>query len=122
MLKEYGNVSQNEADRGIFRRWFYDDYFDLVVWYGDTREVVGFQLCYDRLRDPHAYTWYAKSGGGHNRIDTGPELHNLQTPILVKDGIFPMKMVSARFSEASRGIDPAVRELVIGVLAGAKGE
>jgi len=49
MLKEL-NVAQKEED--IFRRWFKDDYFDLIVWYNrNDYSIRGFQLCYDIARN-----------------------------------------------------------------------
>ncbi len=114
MLIEYANVAQKEADHGVFRRWFGDDYFDLIVWYDDAREITGFQLCYDRYFNPHAITWKKDSGAVHDSIDEG-HVHNRvkMTPIMTADGYFPGDEVGRKFSEASRGVESAIRELVL---------
>ena len=42
MLKEYTHVRQIQGESK--RRWFSDRYFDLIVWFGEQDEIVGFQL------------------------------------------------------------------------------
>ena len=39
------------------RRWFRDDNLDLIVWYDDSSEISGFQLCYDKYDRERAITW-----------------------------------------------------------------
>ena len=46
MLTEFKGVRQREEE-GI-RRWFFDDYFDLIIWYDNNHQIEGFQLCYDK--------------------------------------------------------------------------
>ncbi|HOT46522.1 MAG TPA: hypothetical protein PLM53_17110 [Spirochaetota bacterium] len=106
-------VSQKEEN--VFRRWFQDDYFDLIVWYDlDTKTITGFQLCYDKNRNEHAFTWHRDSGFSHNRIDNSRSPQSYAgTPILVDDGIFPYNMVMSKFVESSGGIDAAIRDLVM---------
>jgi len=55
MLTEIRNARQVEGEG--FRRWFTDDYFDLIVWYGDQNAMIGFQLCYDKQGKERALTW-----------------------------------------------------------------
>jgi len=66
MLAEIQPVKQHQDDR--FRRWFADDYFDLIVWYDERQEICGFQLCYEKSRAEHALTWRADAGYAHHRI------------------------------------------------------
>ena len=113
MLAEYENVAQKE--NGIFRRWFQYDYFDLIVWYGIAdKELRGFQLCYDKNRRQHAFTWHRDSGFAHNRIDDSREpLGHPTTPILVQDGVFPAESLIKKFELSSANIDPLIRGMVL---------
>ncbi len=110
-------VSQKETN--VFRRWFQDEYFDLIVWYDlETKLITGFQLCYDKNRDEHAFTWHKNIGFSHNRIDDARADHrHPATPILVADGMFPFEEILERFRASSAGIDEAIRSLVIEKLA-----
>lgn len=115
MLNEH-SVSQKEA--GTFRRWFQDDYFDLIVWYEmRNRSITGFQLCYDKQADEHAFMWHVQSGFSHHAVDDSRSAHrHPATPVLVDDGIFPFDEIIVKFRESSAGIDPAVSNLVIAKL------
>jgi len=112
MLKE----TPNTADKNS--RWFSDDYFDLIVWYGDQGKIAGFQLCYDKKWDERAYTWKENQTPIHERIDSGETspLKNM-SPILVPDGIVPYDELIRRFRKNAAGIDPAIVELVLSKLA-----
>ena len=69
MLKEYLQVRQIEGESK--RRWFSDDYFDLIVWFDEQDEITGFQLCYDIHHVQRAVTWQKDSGFSHHKIDDG---------------------------------------------------
>jgi hypothetical protein len=69
MLVEIRNTRQIEGEG--FRRWFTDEFFDLIVWYDEKRTLVGFQLCYDKEGRERALTWTREHGFQHNRIDDG---------------------------------------------------
>lgn len=121
MLVEYRNVRQVSGEG--FRRWFSDDYFDLIVWYEGTRrshrDINGFQLCYDRSGFERALTWQSGRGFSHEKVDTGEggRLGLKSTPILVADGLFDADAIAERFREACRGIDPKIARLVLDRLA-----
>ena len=103
MLQE---IPVTQADREPRRRWFTDDYFDLVVWLSDTAAVVAFELCYDRPRAERSVTWSSDHGYGHFRVDTSETTPTRsRTPILVSDGSFPKEQVVAGFTEASDTLD-----------------
>jgi hypothetical protein len=105
------NVRQNE--RGIERRWFTDEYFDLVVWLDLNGGHIGFQLCYDTDNHERALT-LLKGSYRHTKIDTGDELPTAnQTPILVADGVFETDHILSRFKEASASIDARIRDYVM---------
>lgn len=63
-LVENKNVRQR-PDEG-HRRWFLNDYFDVIVWYESAGgEIVGFQLCYNRTVDERAFTWQRNKRSSH---------------------------------------------------------
>ena len=111
MLVEIPNTRQI-AGEGI-RRWFTDEYFDLIVWYDDTKTLIGFQLCYDKDGRERAVTWTREHGFQHNRIDAGEVTgHAKMTPIVLADGVFSRDPVADRFRSESREIEPGVASFV----------
>jgi len=112
MLYEIRNVRQIQGEP--FRRWFVDEYFDLIIWIDDRKEISGFQICYDRLKNQHALTWQRNSGYQHSRVDDGegrPGKYKA-TPILISDGFFSKNEVAARFQRVSQNLEKRVAELV----------
>jgi hypothetical protein len=117
MLSEIPNARQVRGEGP--RRWFADDYFDLIVWYDDAATLVGFQLCYDKLVRERALTWTLEHGYQHNRIDSGEVAgHSKMTPIIVADGAFAPGQVSERFRTASAQIDQGIATFVLDAIAG----
>lgn len=112
MLYEIRNIRQNEGEPR--RRWFIDDYFDLVVWLNNDEEIQGFQLCYNKAKNQHALTWHKESGYMHNRVDSGEDKPGKPKgiPILVTDGFFDYEEVAEIFKKESRNIDDNISELV----------
>jgi hypothetical protein len=55
MLQE--EVRETAEDQEPRRRWFSDEYFDLVVWQSVGNGIVGFHLCYDKARTERAVSW-----------------------------------------------------------------
>jgi hypothetical protein len=107
MLKEFTQA----ATKGD-RRWFSDDYFDLIVWY-DANTITGFQLCYDLPGNERALTWRMIGGYGHDRVDEGETpFRAKRTPILLRDGTFDKDGVAKEFDRRSRKIDQAIARLV----------
>lgn len=112
MLIEVKNVRQLENER--FRRWFSDDFFELIVWFNPDQHIHGFQLCYDIYGFERALTWKEDTGYLHNRIDGGensPMTHKM-SPILVADGLFDSTTVAKQFKTASSDIEPAIADFV----------
>ena len=111
MMIESKNVKQFKGERQ--RRWFSDEYFDLIVWYDDDNSINGFQLCYNKLKSEHAITWKKRKGCIHEKIDNGenPGEHK-KTPILISDGAFPKEKVAELFKSNCSLIDTNVAELV----------
>lgn len=106
-----------------FRRWFTDQYFDLIVWYdGDNPqgEIAGFQLCYDKFDKERALTWRRGRGFAHEKVDDGEGPFALQakmTPILLPDGVFDAEGVTRRLREQSAEMDQNVAGFILQTLA-----
>lgn len=96
------------------RRWFYDDFFDLILWLDDGGKLLGFQLCYDKQREQHALTWHADSGYFHYRVDDGESRPGKfkASPVLLPDGRFYKKDVAILFLRASRYLERWITEMV----------
>ena len=105
MLREIVNVRQIEGEPR--RRWFSDEHFDLVIWNDEHREIVGFQLCYDKTNSERALTWRVESGFSHNAVDSGEQEPGRYkaTPILLADGAFDPQNVAAKFLGQSGALD-----------------
>jgi hypothetical protein len=110
MLREIRNVSQNE--KGVLRRWFSDDYFDLIVWTDQDGLPIGFQLAYDLDGRERALT-YLRGAYRHAKVDGGEEAATShKAPILVTDGIFDTRRILDRFLAAADGMDKEIRDYV----------
>lgn len=93
----------------LARRWFEDDYFDLIVWYNGAREIVRFQLCYDKCSRECSLTWERNAGFTHERVDAGDSsVWDMRAPIVGAGGMFQNRIVCARFDEHSTEIDQSV--------------
>jgi len=112
VLVEVSGIRQPDAP--FVRRWFEDEWCDLIVWMSPDGSVDGFQLCYDKPGIEHAVTWRRSTGAAHHRVDTGEPSpkHNL-TPILLDDGAFPAGRVIGEFTARSGRIEEPVRSLVL---------
>jgi hypothetical protein len=111
MLQEIKDVRQVPGDAR--RRWFGDDYFDLIIWYEPSGAIKGFQLCYDKGDYERALTWTREDGFSHNRIDGGDTPGRLKmSPILMADGHFARDKVADRFLEDAAGIEREISSFV----------
>ena len=111
-MYEIQNVKQDSAD--LKKRWFFDHEMDLLVWLHKNAEIVGFQLCYDKLKNPHALTWHKDKGYTHNRIDYGEDKigYLRGSPILLMNGAFERKRIAGVFKRESSKIDDAISTFV----------
>lgn len=112
MLREDKKVRQVNGEPP--RRWFSDDYFDLIVWNDEVGDVFAFQLCYDRLGDEHALVWHAERGYSHYRVDQG-EIGSLRkaTPMMMADGLVDMDKLRIRFVDASTQLEPDMIQVLL---------
>jgi hypothetical protein len=108
MLREFANVRQIEGESK--RRWFSNDYFDLIVWMNDQEEIEGFELCYDILKTHRALIWHRDTGYSHHRVDDGENRPGKlkASPILISDGYFDHAEIAERFKNASRNIEEKI--------------
>lgn len=113
MLREETHVRQVEGEPR--RRWFADDFFDLIVWFGEDGSFWGFQLCYDREYKPRALTWTQKNGYKHTGIDDGEDGGGLNksSPVLVADGLFDAGPIGKKLAAASGELPPEISSFVI---------
>jgi len=114
MLKEVKNVSQTKGEPR--RRWFDDEYFDLIVWFEKDDSVWGFQLCYDRERKPRALTWTRQYGYKHAGIDDGENSWGASknSPVLVEDGLFDSGPVSEKLDAAAGELPADIKTFILG--------
>jgi hypothetical protein len=111
MLTEIRNARQINGEGP--RRWFTDEFFDLIVWYGDEGAPTGFQLCYDKQERERAITWTKAHGFQHNKIDAGETPgHAKMTPVVVADGVFNRDPVMEKFQRAAARLPPEVSDFV----------
>jgi hypothetical protein len=110
MLTELKDVTQIPGEAK--RRWFTDEFFDLIVWYGRDDTISGFQLCYDKEVDERAFTWRATSST-HHRVDDGESKPTRKaTPVLLPDGTFDHRTVADRFLIESKNLDSEIAGFV----------
>lgn len=112
MLKEAKNVRQIEGEPR--RRWFDDEYFDLIVWFDKDDSIWGFQLCYDREYKPRALTWTKAYGYKHTGIDNGEHIWGTSknAPVLVEDGLFDSGAIGKKFAAAAAELPPQINLFV----------
>jgi len=113
MLKEAKNVRQIEGEPR--RRWFDDEYFDLIVWFEKNDSIWGFQLCYDREYKPRALTWTKKDGYKHTGIDDGEGSGGMmkESPVLVADGLFNTRTTGQKLEAAAGGLPTEIKDFVL---------
>ncbi len=118
MLNEFPQVKQ-EGGAG-HRRWFQADGLEFIVWYDRHHVPEGFQLCYQAPdHKERALTWRPGPGFNHALVESGDTRPDKNmTPILVQDGPVPWTLVEAQFREHSAGLEPALRDYVLGAFKG----
>ncbi|MBT8047084.1 MAG: hypothetical protein HKN57_12880 [Xanthomonadales bacterium] len=112
VLKEIVNTGQ-VSGRG-FRRWFSDPKVDLFVWEDADANIAGFQLCYGKGSDEHAFTWQKSKGYTHHKIDDGEDvvIGHKSSPILVPDGQFDPSALSQYFISKSKKLDSNITRFI----------
>lgn len=117
MFREFAKVRQEERWEG-YRRVFFDDDFELYVWYHPNRDIHGFQLCYWQGSQQKAFTWRENRGVRHDRVDVGwPEHNQEQTPLLIPNGHFPADQLRQRLQISTLSLDQRLREIILDKIA-----
>ncbi|MDH3974708.1 MAG: hypothetical protein OEV42_10565 [Deltaproteobacteria bacterium] len=112
MLTEFTAVRQDEG--GIRKRWFGDEFFDLILWQDGKGKIVKFELCYDKEINEHAFSWSKKAGLTHLKVDDGEgEAGRYKmSPILVADGVFDNKKIAEKFLDESVLIEKSISQFI----------
>jgi len=116
MLQERTKVEQRPGESR--RRWFTDEYFDLIVWFDDQGDIILFQLGYDPDGVDGLWEWRRASGLSHFQVDTGglrPARH-ARTPFLVPADPPERKALVDEFAAAATELDEEIRDFVLGML------
>src|SRR4051794_24039581 len=115
-MREILNVRQHAGESR--RRWFCDDYFELIVWFDMADEIVMFELSYDMSENWRAIRWKIGSGCTHHTVDDGEDRpHRNATPLLRPAGESPPAEVFDGFAERSGLLEEAIGTFVNGKLA-----
>lgn len=68
MLREIRGVDQKTP--GLVKRWFQDEYFDLIAWHDPRGTILRFQLCYARdSRGERVLEWRRGLGFQHLKTE-----------------------------------------------------
>lgn len=86
-MKEITDVRQIAGEPQ--RRWFSSNEMDLIVWLDEQQQLIGFELCYDKLHSEHALVWNAEQGLRHMAVDDGEGRAGKYkaSPILISNGL-----------------------------------
>ena len=116
MLIEKKDVQQRPGES--HRRWFSDEFFDLIVWWSETEEIILFQLSYDPDGVDGLLEWRRASGLSHFRVDTGGPLpaRHARTPFLVPAPAPELGPLVDQFETVAAELDPALRDFVLSTL------
>ena len=112
MLRELENIKQVVGDPR--RRWFTDDYFDIIVFYDQDDKPLGFHLCYCKNENERILVWKKNAGYQHGSVDAGKIFFGRRkgSPLMVSDGLFEKPTVTEYFHTAKSGIDSVVADFI----------
>jgi hypothetical protein len=121
MLLELSKTRQIKGEAP--RRWFVGSDMDLIVWFrrgffGRLREIIGFQLCYDKNHGEKSLNWDVEHGFAHTGVDDGEAgaMRYKSSPILTPDGTPDVKKIAREFRSRAMSIDPEVFAFVLEAL------
>jgi hypothetical protein len=116
MLKEYPATQHKGEPK---KRWFADDYFEIIIWLDNDSAISGFQLCYDKKKNERALTWTKQNGFRHDWVDGGETSPTKnRSPILTEDGAFQVAPVLQQFILRSKNMEGPLRSFIIEKLKG----
>ncbi|MEK7483168.1 MAG: hypothetical protein AABZ60_02420 [Planctomycetota bacterium] len=113
MLNEVVHVRQIPGEPR--RRWFLDEFFDLIVWLDESNTFIGFQLIYDKKSKQGVLDWRINKGYSHYKMDDGEHTASKPkaTPTLTTQKSFDKEFIYQSFLQASVSIDKAVAQFVL---------
>ena len=113
MLTEILNVKQLEGEPD--RRWFSSPDLDLFLWYDDDKNLIQFQICYDKGPDEHALTWHHERGLTHHSVDDGENrsFRMKSTPIMVSGSDFDANIIARQFEQLADNVDHKTVKFVL---------
>lgn len=115
MLQERLNVNQHRGEP--YRRFFFDDCFQLYTWTDPQGRVVAFELSYDLWRDARAFRWQIECGMEHYRIDDGESrAFRKSVAILLPDRSHINRHLREEFLRRGVLLEPGVGTVVLGEL------
>jgi len=100
MLEELLNIRQIRGDG--FRRWFVDKDLELILWYDETKTLLGFQICYDKLAGNRSVTWKKRVGRDGKAKS-----------VLVSDGPFNKSRLCALMERNMGNLDDELRTFIL---------
>ncbi|MGH7456450.1 MAG: hypothetical protein ACRENG_34190, partial [bacterium] len=99
MFKELEDIKQFAGEPK--RRWFADEYFDLIIWQDESEEIVEFELCYDKSKNQRTVRWEKSTGYTHHRVDDGDRPGKRKaSPVLLPDGYCDFGTIARLFALA----------------------
>ncbi len=106
------HVRQDSTDS--FRRWFFDDNFDLIAWYKPDGGLLGFQLYYDKAGNEKALTWFSTRGLSHHAVDSGEDSpwFNRSPMLVAASGRSKMPRLLSSFRTSDEGLPSELKDLV----------
>lgn len=112
MLREITSIAQLIHEPK--RRWFEDDYFDLIVWHDHQEEIISFELYYDKRGNQRAVRWEQPNRYAHYRVDEGEKKSGKSkaSPVLIVEDGFDGNKVAFLFESESRRIDKSIATFV----------
>ncbi len=119
MTKLLHELSRPADGSRLERRWFAGAGMELIAWFDDEEEVVGFQFCYEKQGRELAITWRRGKGFQHSAVDSGEQNPTRKkAPILAADEPFDAEYVSARFEAVGVDVPGPIAHLVAEKLRG----
>jgi hypothetical protein len=118
MLKEYPLTTTDSGS--LLRRWFFDDYFDLTIWFSSENRMVEFRLLYDLGPQAHSLRWNAASPDLliHELFDDGESVPGKykRMPVLCPPTRRIPTDLHQSFLVAATNLEVRVRDEIVAVL------
>jgi len=98
------------------RKWFASSTMDLIVWSNEIDEITGFQICYGKGNEEKAFTWTARNGFSHLKVDDGErkgELGRKASPVLTVDADCDVPAIVSLFRSEAENIPEDIRRFIL---------